>query len=56
MMGINTYITTFVSAVLVFIGNYVMSKLLVFRKGKQQKINIEVNNIVNNIEVNKKDK
>lgn len=54
MMGINTYITTFVSAVLVFIGNYVMSKLLVFRKGKQQKINIEVNNIVNNIEVNKK--
>ena len=56
MMGINTYITTFVSAVLVFIGNYVMSKLLVFRKGKQQKMNIEVNNIVNNIEVNKKDK
>ena len=43
MMGINTYITTFVSAVLVFIGNYVMSKLLVFRKGKKEKINIEVN-------------
>lgn len=31
-LGINTYITTFVSAVLVFIGNYVLSKLLVFRK------------------------
>ena len=31
-LGINTYITTFVSAVLVFIGNYVFSKLLVFRK------------------------
>ena len=33
-LGINTYITTFVSAVLVFIGNYVLSKLLVFQKGK----------------------
>lgn len=32
MLGINTYITTFVSAVLVFIGNYVFSKLLVFKK------------------------
>lgn len=31
-LGVNTYITTFVSAVLVFIGNYVFSKLLVFRK------------------------
>lgn len=31
-MGINTYITTFVVAVLVFIGNYVFSKLLVFKK------------------------
>lgn len=35
ILGINTYITTFVSAVLVFIGNYVLSKLLVFRKGKK---------------------
>ena len=37
MLGINTYITTFVSAVLVFIGNYVFSKLLVFnaRKGEE---------------------
>lgn len=34
-LGINTYITTFVAAVLVFIGNYVMSKLLVFRKGNR---------------------
>ncbi|MBD5527188.1 MAG: GtrA family protein [Lachnospiraceae bacterium] len=32
LMGINTYITTLVSAVLVFIGNYVFSKLLVFKK------------------------
>jgi len=32
-LGINTYITTLVAAVLVFIGNYVLSKLLVFRKG-----------------------
>ncbi len=31
-MGINTYITTLVSAVLVFIGNYVFSKLVVFKK------------------------
>jgi len=35
MLGINTYITTFVSAVLVFIGNYVFSKLLVFKKSKK---------------------
>lgn len=34
-LGINTYITTFVSAVLVFIGNYVFSKLLVFKKSKK---------------------
>ena len=32
LLGINTYITTFVAAVLVFIGNYVFSKLLVFKK------------------------
>ena len=31
-LGVNVYITTFVSAVLVIIGNYVFSKLLVFRK------------------------
>lgn len=31
-MGVNVYITTFISAVLVIIGNYVFSKLLVFRK------------------------
>ena len=35
LLGINTYITTFVSAVLVFIGNYVFSKLLVFKKSKK---------------------
>ncbi len=32
ILGINTYVTTLVSAVLVFIGNYVFSKLLVFKK------------------------
>lgn len=31
-MGVNVYITTVISAVLVIIGNYVFSKLLVFRK------------------------
>ena len=36
-LGVNTYITTFVSAVLVFIGNYVLSKLLVFQKGKSNR-------------------
>ena len=30
--GINVYVTTIVAAVLVIIGNYVFSKLLVFRK------------------------
>ena len=31
-MGIDVYVTTVVSAVLVIIGNYIFSKLLVFRK------------------------
>ncbi len=31
-LGINVYLTTIVAAVLVIIGNYVFSKLLVFRK------------------------
>lgn len=31
-LGINVYVTTIVAAVLVIIGNYVFSKLLVFRK------------------------
>lgn len=31
-MGVNVYITTFISAVLVIVGNYIFSKLLVFRK------------------------
>ena len=35
MLGVNTYITTFVSAVLVFIGNYIFSKLLVFKGGSK---------------------
>lgn len=34
-LGVNTYITTFVSAVLVFIGNYIFSKLLVFKSGSK---------------------
>jgi putative flippase GtrA len=32
--GINVYVTTIVAAVLVIIGNYILSKLLVFRKKK----------------------
>lgn len=33
-LGINVYVTTFVSAVLVMIGNYVFSKLFVFNRKK----------------------
>lgn len=32
LLGVNVYVTTVVSAILVIIGNYVLSKLLVFRK------------------------
>lgn len=35
-LGINVYVTTLVSAVLVMIGNYVFSKLFVFNKKKGQ--------------------
>lgn len=35
LLGINTYVTTFVSAVLVFLGNYILSKLLVFKAEKK---------------------
>lgn len=35
-LGINVYITTIVAAVLVIIGNYILSKLLVFRKKEEQ--------------------
>lgn len=35
LLGINTYVTTFVAAVLVFLGNYILSKLLVFRSQKE---------------------
>ena len=31
-LGVNVYVTTVVSAILVIVGNYVLSKLLVFRK------------------------
>ena len=34
LLGINVYVTTVVSAILVIVGNYVLSKLLVFRKKK----------------------
>ena len=34
LLHINVYITTIVAAVLVIIGNYVFSKLLVFKKNK----------------------
>ncbi len=33
-LGVNVYVTTIVSAVLVIIGNYIFSKLLVFKKKK----------------------
>jgi putative flippase GtrA len=36
VLGINTYIATVVSAVFVVVGNYIISKLLVFRKKKQE--------------------
>ena len=35
VLGINVYVTTLISAVLVIVGNYVFSKLLVFRKEKE---------------------
>lgn len=35
-LGINVYVTTIVAAILVIIGNYILSKLLVFRKQKKQ--------------------
>ncbi|MDE7223318.1 MAG: GtrA family protein [Acetatifactor sp.] len=35
LLGINTYVTTFVAAVLVFLGNYILSKLLVFKPQKE---------------------
>lgn len=34
-LGINVYVTTIVAAILVIIGNYILSKLLVFRKKKE---------------------
>ena len=34
LMGINVYVTTVVSAVLVIIGNYIFSKLFVINKKK----------------------
>ena len=37
LLGINVYVTTVISAVLVIIGNYIFSKLFVFRKKKGTK-------------------
>ncbi len=34
LLGVNVYVITIVAAVLVIIGNYILSKLLVFRKKK----------------------
>lgn len=34
-LGVNVYVTTIVAAILVIIGNYILSKLLVFRKKKE---------------------
>jgi len=36
-LGVNVYVTTFVVAVLVMIGNYVFSKLFVFNRKKEEK-------------------
>lgn len=35
-LGVNVYVTTFIAAVVVFISNYVLSKLLVFRKKEEK--------------------
>lgn len=34
LLGINVYITWFIKSVAVFLGNYILSKLLVFKKNK----------------------
>ena len=35
LLGINVYITWFIKAVAVFLGNYILSKLFVFKKNKE---------------------
>ncbi len=35
LLGVNFYVSTFIAAVLVVVGNYVLSKLFVFRKKKE---------------------
>ena len=36
VLGINVYVTWFIKSVLVFLGNYILSKLFVFRKKKEE--------------------
>lgn len=36
ILGINVYVTWFIKSVLVFVGNYVLSKIFVFKKKKEE--------------------
>ena len=36
VLGINVYVTWFIKSVLVFLGNYILSKLFVFKKKKEE--------------------
>ena len=36
VLGINVYVTWLIKSVLVFLGNYILSKLFVFRKKKEE--------------------
>ena len=37
VLGVNVYVTWFIKSVLVFVGNYVLSKLFVFKKNPESK-------------------
>ena len=37
VLGVNVYVTWFIKSVLVFVGNYVLSKLFVFKKKPESK-------------------
>lgn len=36
VLGVNVYVTWFIKSVLVFVGNYVLSKVFVFKKKKEE--------------------
>lgn len=36
VLGVNVYVTWFIKSVLVFVGNYVLSKIFVFKKKKEE--------------------